>query len=107
MSNISPEEEEFEALYRQAKVAYPEMPPFLLKVALKASLREEELQKSKKFPKKKHLIDVENVLEDEWKRAPWDVLEYRGMEIVPPKEEEAKIEEMPTEDGEEASSSAK
>ena len=76
------EHEEFEAMMKQAQALYPDTPLFMLRVALKASLREEELQKSKKLPKKKHLIDMDDELEDKWKRNEVIEKEYNGIQVI-------------------------
>jgi len=76
------ENEEFEAMMKQAQTLYPDTPLVMLRVALKASLREEELQKSKKLPKKKHLIDMDDELEDKWKRNEVIEKEYNGIQVI-------------------------
>jgi hypothetical protein len=79
---------EFEAMFKEAEAAYPDVPKFLLRVALHTALREEEAHRLKRIPKKKHIIDVSSQLEDEYLRAPPAELEYYGMEIIPPKDKE-------------------
>jgi hypothetical protein len=79
---------EFEAMFKQAETAYPDMPKFLLRVALMTALREEDAHQKKHLPKRKHIIDLANAVEDEYVREPPPNLEYYGMEIIPPKDKE-------------------
>jgi hypothetical protein len=95
MSNVEPKiktDPEFEAMFKEAEAAHPNVPKFLLRVALHTALREEEAHAKKRLPKKKHIIDDGAEIDPEYDRKPPETLEYYGMEIIPPKDKENAVE---------------
>ena len=92
---LSVEDQEFEMMLKEAMKIYTETPPFLLRVALKASLKEEELHKAKKLNKKVHLIDTGKEVEEKYMRKAPEKMEYDGIVLTPPTEVEI-VEEAST-----------
>lgn len=92
---LSVEDQEFELLFKEAMKIYTETPPFLLRVALKTAMKEEELQKAKKLPKKLHLIDTGKEIEEKYVRKAPEKMEYDGIVLTPPTEVEI-VEEAST-----------
>ena len=78
---------EFEAMFKEAQVAYPDMPQFLLRIALMNAVRDEDLKKAKKLPKKSNLLDkATDPIEADYIRTLPEDLTITGIEVIPPTE---------------------
>lgn len=83
---LPPEDEEFKEMFEEAKKQYPNVQPFLLKIALKASLIDQKTPKRK--GKKSFLEHEGRELPDEYKQKLNEDNIYHTIEVLPPTPEE-------------------
>lgn len=78
MSNLTTDPV-IEAMMEEAKALYPEINPYLLRVALHTAIKDDEMRKKKQLKKGQYLTDVMEKETREYKT------EYEGLvEIIPP-----------------------
>lgn len=83
---LPPEDPEFKALFEEAKKQYPEVQPFLLKIALQASLLDKKIPKRK--GKKSFLEHEDREIPEQYKQHLNEDNIYHSIEVLPPKEED-------------------
>lgn len=77
MSNITVDPE-IEAMMEEAKAMYPNINPYLLRVALHTAMKDDEMRKKKQLKKGQYMVDIMEQEPREYKT------EYNLVEIIPP-----------------------